>query len=202
MTVSTRFFNTVLLALFVLMSMAPVAFAHSTEVNFLPTNLTSWKTYGSPWVSSSQVTLQGSDKEWAYVDIDADHVDEAYIVLATYVDKDDSRSNMSSSDKSRSGNPYLYAYYFDKDGKIQKYLSGTDVMSTTRSGSDQVVYGTFPTVSGTETIRVFLKQSSVKNLSNSGVNVTFVQPILLEANSLSEARGLVQDFARLNLSYR
>jgi hypothetical protein len=202
MTVSTRIFSSLLLAVFVLSSSATATLAHSIVRNHLPWNLTTWSTYGSPTVTASQITLQGADREWVYVDIDASRIDEAYILLAAYVDKDDTRSNLSSADKTRSGNPYLYAYYLDRNGKVQRYLTGSEVIATTHAGSDFVTYGIFPTISGTKTIRVFLKQSSVKNISNSGVNVSFVKPVLLEAASRHEAREILADFAKIDLSYR
>ncbi len=202
MTVSIRLLSSLLLVLFLLFGTGTAAFAHGFVVNFLPTNLSSWNTYGSPSVSSSQVTLQGTDREWVYIDIDAEHINEAYIVLAAYVDKVDTRSGLSISDKARSGNPYLYAYYLDQNGKILKYLTGAEMMSTTRPESDHVVYGIFPTISGTKSIRVFLKQSSVQNITNSGVDVSFVRPILLEANNKKEAHTLVRDFAKQLFFFR
>ncbi|MBI4592494.1 carbohydrate binding domain-containing protein [Candidatus Uhrbacteria bacterium] len=200
MTVSTRLFNSAFLAIFVLFSTVPGVLAHASATTYLPSNLNSWSTYGSPTVSSDKVTIEGSQREWSYVDISAKDIDSSYILIASYADKSDSRTSYSSTDRSRSGNPYLYAYYLDSNGKIQKYLSGTDTKSTTRSDSDYVVYGIFPTVSGTKTIRVFLKQTSVKNISNSGANVAFMKPVLIEANSQSDAADLLSDFAAQNLS--
>lgn len=202
MTVSKRIFTSLFLVGFVLASSVTPTLAHSIGGNHLPWNLTTWSTYGTPTVTAGQITLQGADREWAYVDIDATRIDEAYILLAAYVDKDDTRLNLSSADKTRSGNPYMYAYYLDRNGKVQRYLTGSEVVSTTHTGSDFVTYGIFPTVSGIKTIRVFLKQGSVKNISNSGVNVSFVKPVLLEASSRHEARELLADFAKMDLSYR
>ena len=169
MTVSMRSINSILLAIFVLFSTVPAVLAHASATTYLPSNLNSWSTYGSPIVSSDKVTIEGSQREWVYVDISAKDIDSSYVLIASYADKSDSRTSYSSSDLTRSGNPYLYAYYLDSNGKIQKYLSGTDTKSTTRSDSDYVVYGIFPTVSGTKTIRVFLKQTSVKNISKNRV---------------------------------
>ena len=200
MTVSMRLFNSVFLAIFVLFSTVPAGLAHASATTYLPSNLNSWSTYGSPTVSSDKVTIEGSQREWAYVDISARDIDSSYILIASYADKSDNRTSYSSADRARSGNPYLYAYYLDSNGKIQKYLSGTDTKSTTRSDSDYVVYGIFPTVSGTKTIRVFLKQTSIKNISNSGVNISFMKPVLIEASSQSNATDLLNDYAAQNLS--
>jgi len=202
MTVSTRFLISLLLSVLIFSSVGNTVFAHQMTVNNLPSDLTSWKTYGSPLVSSSGALLHGSGKEWVSVDIDADEINQSYMVFAAYVHKDDKRAHMKASDKVRSGNPYLYAYALDRQGKIKKYMTGADIMSISRSRGVHVVYGIFPRNSGIETIRVFLKQSSVKNLSNEGVNVTFMSPIFLEAQSRQQAQDLVQDFANLNLSYR
>ena len=200
MTVSMRLFNSVFLAIFVLFSTVPAGLAHASATTYLPSNLNAWSTYGSPTVSSDKVTIEGSQREWAYVDISARDIDSSYILIASYADKSDNRTSYSSADRARSGNPYLYAYYLDSNGKIQKYLSGTDTKSTTRSDSDYVVYGIFPTVSGTKTIRVFLKQTSIKNISNSGVNISFMKPVLIEASSQSNATDLLNDYAAQNLS--
>ncbi len=124
----------------------------------------------------------------------------AYILLAAYTDKDDSRSSYSVSDKGRTGNPYLYAYYLDKNNKIKKYLTGSSTVGTSRSGFDNVVYGVFPTMSGVKTIRVFLKQSSVKNFSNAGVDVTFARPVLIEASSKSVANDLLEKYRRESIA--
>lgn len=199
MKASLRFFSSVALSITLLFGGVLGVSAHGLFKNALPENLRTWSTYGSPRVTSTSVTLHGADREWVYVDIDADRIDEAYIVLAAYVDKDDSRTAYSSTDRNRSGNPYLYAYYLHKNGTIKKYLSGSDLLATTHRGSDNVVYGIFPTVSGTETIRVFLKQSSVKNISHAKVNVTFEKPVLFEASTYRQARELVQDYARMNV---
>ncbi len=199
MTVSKQFLNSIFLAIFVLFSTVPVALAHESTTSFLPASLNSWTIYGSPSVSSDKVTIEGSQREWAYIDIDARDIDSAYILLAAYADKSDNRSSYSSSDRSRSGNPYLYAYYMDVNGKIQKYLTGLDTKTTTRSDSDYVVYGIFPNLSGTKTIRVFLKQSSVKNISNSGADVSFMKPILIETTSNSRAMDLLNAYAAQSL---
>lgn len=203
MTVTQRFFNSALLAVFVLFSTVPVALAHTSATAYLPSNLNSWSTYGSPTVSMGRVTIEGSQREWAYVDISAKDIDSSHILIASYADKSDSRTSYSISDRARSGNPYLYAYYLDSNGKILKYLSGTNTRTTSRPDSDYVVYGIFPTVSGTKTIRVFLKQTSVKNISNSGANVSFMKPILVEASSSSKATDLLNAYAAqdLDLTY-
>lgn len=199
MTVTQRFFNSAFLAVFVLFSSVPVALAHTSATTYLPSSLNTWSTYGSPTVSSDRVTIEGSQREWAYVDISAKDIDSSHILIASYADKSDSRTSYSTADRARSGNPYLYAYYLDSNGKILKYLSGTDTKTTSRPGSDEVVYGIFPTVSGTKTIRVFLKQTSVKNISNSGANVSFMKPILVEASSSSKATDLLSAYAAQNL---
>lgn len=200
MTVTQRLFNSLFLGAFVFFSTVPGALAHTATTSFLPSSLNSWRTYGSPSVSSDKVTIEGSQREWSYIDINAKDIDSAYVLIAAYADKSDGRSSYSSSDRSRSGNPYLYGYYLDSNGKILRYLSGTTTKSTTHADSDYVVYGVFPTVSGTKTIRVFLKQSSVKNISNSGVNVSFMKPVLFEATSSSNASDLLNDYAAQNLS--
>lgn len=200
MTVTQRFFNSALLVVFVLFSTVPVALAHTSTTAYLPANLNTWSTYGSPTVSMGKVTIEGSQREWVYVDISAKDIDSSHILIASYADKSDSRTSYSASDRARSGNPYLYAYYLDSNGKILKYLSGTDTKATSRPDSDYVVYGIFPTVSGTKTIRVFLKQSSVKNISNSGANVSFMKPILVEASSAKNATDLLSAYAAQKIS--
>lgn len=199
MTVAKRLFNSVFLAIFVLFSTVPAVLAHTLATTYLPLNLNSWSTYGSPTVSSNKLTIEGSQREWAYVDISARDIDSSYILIASYTDKSDGRTSYSTSDRNRSGNPYLYAYYLDSSGKIQKYLTASDTKSTTRSDSDYVVYGIFPTVSDTKTIRVFLKQSSVKNISNSGVNVSFMKPVLIESSSLNKATDILNAYAGQNV---
>ena len=203
MTASMRLTNSLLLAIFVLFSTVPAVLAHASATTYLPSNLNTWSTYGSPTVSSDKVTIEGSQREWAYVDISAKDIDSSHILIASYADKTDSRTSYSASDRNRSGNPYLYAYYLDSKGKILKYLSGTETKTTSRSDSDYVVYGIFPTVSGTKTIRVFLKQTSIKNISNSGANVSFMKPILVEASSASKATDLLTAYAAqdLDLTY-
>ncbi len=200
MTVSTRLFNSAFLAIFVLFSTVPGVLAHASATTYLPSNLNSWSTYGSPTVSSDKVTIEGSQREWIYVDINAEDIDSSYIVLASYVDKSDARTVYSVSDRKQSGNPYLYAYYMDQSGTILKYLTGSDTKITTRTDSDFVTYGIFPTLSGTKTIRVFLKQSSVKNISNAGVNISFMKPVLIEASSQSKAKDILNAYAGQNLS--
>lgn len=195
MTVSTRFVNSLFLAVFVLFNSVPAVLAHTSVTSLLPSSLNSWSTYGSPTVSSDKVTIQGSQREWAYVDISAKDIDSSHILIASYADKSDGRTAYSASDRNRSGNPYLYAYYLNSNGKILKYLSGTDTKATSRPDSDYVVYGIFPTVSGTKTIRMFLKQTSIKNISNSGANVSFMKPILVEASSSSKATDLLNAYA-------
>jgi hypothetical protein len=192
--------RTSLLAVLILSFLVSPASAHEVVKSVLPANLNSWSTYGTPSVSSTSVTLQGSDRELVYIDINARNMDKAYVVLAAYVSKQDTRRAYSQADRNRSGNPYLYVYYLDRNGKIIKYLSGTQTINTTRSDSDHVVYGVFPTMSGTKTIRVFLKQSSVKNISNSGVDVSFMSPILVEASSKAKAKEIVSAFASQNLT--
>lgn len=199
MTATQRLFNSVFLAIFVLFSTVPAVLAHASATTYLPSNLNSWSTYGSPTVSSDKVMIEGSQREWAYVDINAKDIDSSYILIASYADKSDSRTSYSSSDLARSGNPYLYAYDLDSNGKILKYLTGSSTKTTTRSDSDYVVYGIFPTVSGTKTIRVFLKQSSVKNISNSGANVSFMMPVLIEGSSSSNATDLLNAYADQNM---
>jgi len=199
MTATYRIFYSVFLSIFVLFSTVPAVLAHTSATTYLPSNLRSWSTYGSPTVSSDKVTIEGSQREWVYVDISAEDIDSSYVLMASYADKSDNRTSYSATDRNRSGNPYLYAYYLDSNGKILKYLSGTETQTTSRSDSDYVVYGIFPTMSGTKTIRVFLKQSSVKNISNSGVNASFMKPILVEATSLSKANSLLSDYASQNL---
>lgn len=204
MTTTQRLFHSLLLGVFVLFSTVPTALAHTPAISFLPSSFNSWSTHGSPTVSSDEVTLEGSQREWTYIDISTKDIDSAYVLIAAYADKSDTRTSYSSWDRSRSGNPYIYGYYLDGNGKILRYLSGTSTKSTTRSDSDYVVYGVFPTVRNTKTIRVFLKQSSVQNISNSGVNVSFMKPVLFEATSLSNATNLLNDYASQNLivSYR
>lgn len=200
MTVSMRFTTSLFLAFFVLFSVVPAVLAHTAPATYLPSNLNIWSTYGSPTASGDKVTIEGSQREWVFVDISAKEIDSSHILIASYADKSDSRTSYSSSDRSRSGNPYLYAYYLDSNGKILKYLTGSQIESTTRSDSDYVVYGIFPTVSGTKTIRVFLKQSSVKNISNSGANVSFMNPILMKAPSVKKARAFLNAYASQNSS--
>ncbi len=200
MTLSTRLFSSLLLAVFVLFSTVPVVLAHTTAMTYLPSKLDSWSIYGSPTVSSDKATIKGSQREWVYVDIDAKDIDSSYVLIASYADKNDTRTSYSVTDRSRSGNPYLYAYYLDRNGKIQKYLTGSDTKSTTRSDSDYVVYGIFPTMSNTKTIRVFLKQSSVKNISNTGADVSFMKPILVEASSQGSAADMLNAYAAQNFS--
>lgn len=195
MTVTQCLLRSTFLAVFVLFSTVPAALAHASATTYLPSNLNTWSTYGSPTVSSDKVTIEGSQREWVYVDISAKDVDSSHILIASFADKSDSRTSYSATDRNRSGNPYLYAYYLDSNGKILKYLSGIDTKTTSRSDSDYVVYGIFPTVSGTKTIRVFLKQGSVKNISNSGVNVSFMKPILVEASSSSNASDILSAYA-------
>lgn len=201
MTVSTRLINSIFLAVFVLFSTVPAILAQTTATTYLPSSFNSWSTYGSPTISSDKATIEGSQREWVYVDISAKDIDSSYILIASYADKSDSRTSYSSSDKDRSGNPYIYAYYLDSNGKILKYLTGSSTKTTTRSDSDYVVYGIFPTVSNTKSIRVFLKQSSVKNISNSGVNISFMKPVLMKASSSSEAEGFVKSYASQSLSF-
>lgn len=174
--------------------MAPLVGVQAAT-NFLPNTFSYWKSYGSPKIQSDQVTLQGVDKEWVYVDIDVRSFNSGYFLLASYVDKIDQRTRYSSIDRNRSGNPYLYAYYLDAKGNIQKYLSGTSIRSTNRQGVDHVVYGVFPVMPGTKTIRIFLKQSSVRNISNKGVDVRFIQPILLHSATASDAQSLLRTYA-------
>ncbi|NQV90046.1 hypothetical protein HQ487_01410 [Candidatus Uhrbacteria bacterium] len=199
MKASTSLSRVIILSFVLFFAITPGVFAHESFATYLPTNLRTWNTYGTPTVTTSTVTLQGSDKEWVYVDIDVRTLTSSYVALAAYVDKDDTRTTYTSSDRNRSGNPYLYAYYLDRNGKIIKYLSGSELMETTRKGSDHVVYGIFPTVSGATSMRVFLKQSSVKNLSNKGVNVTFTTPVLISGTSRQQLLSHLKDFAKENV---
>lgn len=178
----------------------PGVFAYDSATTHLPSSINSWNTYGSPAIFGDRITLVGSKKQGAFFDIDAKDLKEDYILIASYVDKDDSRPSYSSSDRKRSGNPYLYGYYIDKQGNILKYLTGSETISTSRSNADSVVYGIFPPMSKTKTIRIFLKQSSVKNISNSGVDVTFIKPILVSASSTSRAKDLLSAYADQSLS--
>ena len=187
-------------------SLIPAVSAHQTSATttFLPSSFSSWSTFGSPSVSSERVVIEGSQREWVYIDLDASLIDESYLAIAAYVDKNDSRTSYTSSQRNSSGNPYIYAYEIDSNGKIVKYLSGTTLMSTTRSDSDHVAYGIFGRDASMKTIRVFLKQTSVSGISNSGVNVEFARPILIEASSSTRAKDLVTAYANqnVNLSYR
>lgn len=189
-----------IVAFSMLLNLVPTVSAHEQATTFLPSGFSAWSTFGSPSVSTDRVTIEGSQREWAWIDLDARYVDENYVVIASYADKTDDRSSMSSANRSRSGNPYIYAYLMDGNGRIQKYLSGTTTTTTTRADSDYVVYGIFPTVANTKTIRVFLKQSSVKNITNSGADVSFMRPILAEATSNARANEIVSAYANQNLS--
>lgn len=195
-----QFFIVAVAAIMLFSSIPSTVFAGTTYSSSLPELGSAWSRYGAPTFSKEAVTLYGSSSQWAHVDVLASSVKESYIIFAAYAKKDDSRTRYSSSDRARSGNPYFYAYQMDKSGKILKYLSGTNTVSTTRSGYDYVVYGIFPKVQA-ETIRVFLKQSGVKGISNSGVNVTFEKPVLLSASSESIATSIVNDYAKQQLSF-
>jgi hypothetical protein len=200
MTNFLRAVSSGIVAFSMLLNLVPTVSAHEQTTSFLPTAFSSWSTFGSPSVFTDRVTVEGSQREWVWIDLDARYVDENYVVIASYADKSDDRFTMSSANRSRSGNPYIYAYLMDGNGRIQKYLSGTTTMSTSRADSDYVVYGIFPTVANIKTIRVFLKQSSVKNITNSGANVSFMRPILAEASSNARANEIVNAYANQNLS--
>ncbi len=122
------------------------------------------------------------------------------MLIAAYADKSDNRPSLSTADRSRSGNPYLYAYLMDANGKIQKYLSGTTTVVTNRPDADYVVYGIFPIAANTRTIRVFLKQSGVMNVSNAGANVTFLRPILVGTSSTTRAKQVLDAYASQDLT--
>lgn len=197
-TLRFSFAGTLIFSLF--FSLIPAVSAHQDTTTYLPASFSSWSTFGSPSVSSDHVVLKGSQKEWVYIDLKATDIDESYFAIASYVDKSDSRTSYTATQRNNSGNPYIYAYEIDGNGKIVKYLSGTLLMSTTRSDSDHVVYGIFSRDSRMNTIRVFMKQTSVSDFNNSGANVEFTRPILIEASSAARARDLVISYAYQNAS--
>jgi hypothetical protein len=188
-----------ILATSLFLSIVPVVYAHEQATTFLPVGITNWSSFGSPSIFIDRVTLEGNQREWVWVDLDARYFDDNHIAIASFASKFDGRSSMSSTNRSRSGNPYIYAYLIGANGKIQKYLSGTTTITTTRSDSDYVVYGVFPILPNVKTIRVFLKQSSVKNLTNAGADVSFRQPIAVKANSAARAKEIVTAYANQNL---
>jgi hypothetical protein len=192
--------STLISALF--FGLIPVASAHQDVTTFLPASFSSWSTYGSPSVSSERVVIEGSQREWVYIDLKADEINEAYLAIASYVEKSDSRTSYSTVERKHSGNPYIYAYEIDANGKIIKYLSGTTLISTTRSDADHVVYGIFARDASMKTIRVFLKQTSVSGISNAGADVEFTRPILVEASSSTRAKELVTAYANQNINLR
>lgn len=183
-----------LLALTFVISPMSAVFAQTTATNYLPA-LSQWTSYGTTSVGTDNVRLSGGSQGWVYIDIDASKVSGSYLAIAAHANKSDSRSS-NLSKRSTSGNPYLYVYLMDSNKKIKKYLTGDTTTSSSRSDSDRVVYGIFPIESKTSTIRVFMMQSSVKNVSNTGANVTFTKPVLLSTSSKSSAQTLVDAYAQ------
>ena len=173
---------------------SPIHFvlAQTQPKNVLP-KLSDWTSYGTTSIGTETVKLTGSSSGWVYVDIEATKVSGSYLVLASHANKSDSRS--FSESKQSSGNPYMYAYLMDSKKKINKYLTADIQTTSSRSDSDRVVYGIFPIESSTKTIRVFLKQSNIKDVSNTGANVTFTKPVLYSASSKSSAQTLLDQYA-------
>jgi hypothetical protein len=186
------FFAGLLVVAFIV-SPTNTVFARTSATNYLPA-LTQWTSYGTTSVDSETARLTGGSQGWVYVDLDASEVGGSYLVVASNANKSDKRSS-NLLKRSVSGNPYIYAYMMDSKKKIKKYQSGTLTTTSSQLDSDRVVYGIFPIESGTSTIRVFLMQSSVKNVSNYGANVTFTKPALLSTSSRSSAQTLVDDYA-------
>ncbi|MBI4437764.1 hypothetical protein HY631_02330 [Candidatus Uhrbacteria bacterium] len=192
------------LAFALFLSLIPSASAHQSVTSYLPASFSTWSTYGSPSVSSDRALIEGAQSEWVWIDLDASELAASTIAIASYADKSDRRTSGTASQRNSSGNPYIYAYAMDGNGKIVKYLSGTSLMATTRADADQVVFGIFPIMSGVKTVRVFLKQTSVNGISNTGADVAFMRPVLVKAPSGGRAMDLVKAYARqnLDLTYR
>ncbi len=187
-------FSAVLLALSFVITPMSAVFARTTTTTYLPA-LSQWTRSGSTSVGSESVTLTGGSQGWVFVDIDARRVNGSYLAVAAFANKSDTRSWNSSQNRS-SGNPYLYAYLMDANKRIKKYITADTTTSSSRNDSDRVVYGIFPIESDTSTIRVFLMQSSMKDVSNYGANVTFTNPVLLSASTNASVQTLVNAYAQ------
>lgn len=189
----TNIIISVFLAISFLFSPIHSAFAHTEPTNYLP-KLSNWTSYGTTNVGFETVKLTGSSSGWVYVDIDASKLNGSYTVIASHAIKSDSRTYNVSTQRS-SGNPYMYVYLMNSKNKIEKYITADAQMSSSRTDSDRVVYGIFPVDTNTKTIRLFLKQSSIKNVSNTGANVTFTNPVLYSASSKVSVQTLLDEYA-------
>ncbi len=162
-------------------------FAKTVPSNLAP-DVNDWKTYGTAEVKNHSVNLSGGSSGWAYTDINVEKMRGSYLVLASHAKKSDSRK--TSVDASRSGNPYIYGYLMNSKKKIKNYVTG-DTRTT-----DNVIYTIVPVGSEIKTLRMFLKQSSVKDVSNKGANVTFSNPVIYSAESEKEAKKLIAVYSQ------
>ena len=164
-----------------------IAFAKTVPKNLAP-ELSAWSTYGTASIKDQNVTLTGGYSGWVYTDINVEKMRGSYLVLASHAKKSDSRK--TSVDASRSGNPYIYGYLMNSKKKIKNYVTG-DTRTT-----DNVIYTIVPVGSEIKTLRMFLKQSSVKDISNKGANVTFSNPVIYSAESEKEAKKLIAVYSQ------
>jgi len=168
----------------------------TSEKNFAPA-VTSWTKYGKAEVLDNQVARlarSGNIDASFSVDTDVSNSDD-YAVFVSYTKAENPYPKLSNSTENISGLPYLYAYFFDKNGKIVEYFNQDSMSQHAEVGTAwQVTYGIAAIPNNSESMRLFLKQASRSGVTADGRAAWFYKPGLYFTDSWSEAQKIVDAY--------